>query len=82
MKLVTFETGGARHIGALLPGEREAVDFTAGDAAPYFRDMLALIDGGGAARPGARRGRCLARCRARGAHRRQGSRVAYSSAPL
>jgi 2-keto-4-pentenoate hydratase/2-oxohepta-3-ene-1,7-dioic acid hydratase in catechol pathway len=49
MKLVTFETGGARHIGALLPGEREAVDFTAGDAAPYFRDMLALIDGGAAA---------------------------------
>jgi 2-keto-4-pentenoate hydratase/2-oxohepta-3-ene-1,7-dioic acid hydratase in catechol pathway len=47
MKLVTFETAGERHIGALLPGEREAVDFTAADAAPYFRDMLALIDSGG-----------------------------------
>ena len=33
MKLVTFETGGARHIGALLPGELEAVDFTAADTA-------------------------------------------------
>jgi 2-keto-4-pentenoate hydratase/2-oxohepta-3-ene-1,7-dioic acid hydratase in catechol pathway len=49
MKLVTFETAGERHIGALLPGEREAVDFTAADAPPYFRDMLALIDGGGTA---------------------------------
>jgi 2-keto-4-pentenoate hydratase/2-oxohepta-3-ene-1,7-dioic acid hydratase in catechol pathway len=55
MKLVTFETGGARHIGALLPGGREAVDFTAGDAAPYFRDMLALIDGGAAALEHAKR---------------------------
>jgi 2-keto-4-pentenoate hydratase/2-oxohepta-3-ene-1,7-dioic acid hydratase in catechol pathway len=55
MKLITFETAGARHIGALLPGEREAVDFTAGDGAPYFRDMLALIDGGGAALEHARR---------------------------
>ena len=49
MKLVTFETEGARHIGALLPGEREIADFTAGDGAPQFRDMLALIDGGAAA---------------------------------
>lgn len=49
MKLITFETGGARHIGAVLPSEREAVDFTASDAAPHFRDMLALIDGGAAA---------------------------------
>ncbi len=55
MKLVTFETQGARHIGALLPGEREAVDLTAGDTAPYFRDMLALIDGGNAALDHARR---------------------------
>jgi 2-keto-4-pentenoate hydratase/2-oxohepta-3-ene-1,7-dioic acid hydratase in catechol pathway len=55
MKLVTFELEGARHIGALLPGEREAVDFTAADAAPYFRDMLALIDGGDAALDHARR---------------------------
>jgi 2-keto-4-pentenoate hydratase/2-oxohepta-3-ene-1,7-dioic acid hydratase in catechol pathway len=55
MKLVTFETKGARHIGALLPGERDAVDFTASDAAPYFRDMLALIDGGKAALDAARR---------------------------
>ncbi len=55
MKLVTFETAGARHIGALLPGEREAVDFTAADGAPIFRDMLALIDGGAAALDHARR---------------------------
>jgi 2-keto-4-pentenoate hydratase/2-oxohepta-3-ene-1,7-dioic acid hydratase in catechol pathway len=55
MKLVTFELEGARHIGALLPGEREAVDFTAADAALYFRDMLALIDGGDAALDHARR---------------------------
>jgi len=55
MKLVTFEIGGARHIGALLPGEREAVDLTGSDAAPYFRDMLALIDGGAAALEHARR---------------------------
>jgi 2-keto-4-pentenoate hydratase/2-oxohepta-3-ene-1,7-dioic acid hydratase in catechol pathway len=46
MKLITFATGGVPHIGALLPGEQEAVDFTAADGAPYFRDMLALIDGG------------------------------------
>lgn len=46
MKLVSFETkNGERHIGALLPGEREIVDFTASDGAPHFRDMLALIDG-------------------------------------
>jgi len=49
MKLVTFETRGARHIGALLSGEREVVDFTASNTAPYFRDMLALIDSGAAA---------------------------------
>jgi 2-keto-4-pentenoate hydratase/2-oxohepta-3-ene-1,7-dioic acid hydratase in catechol pathway len=50
MKLVTFETRqGERHIGALLPDGNGAVDFTAGDAAPHFRDMLALIDGGAAA---------------------------------
>src|SRR5208282_2023701 len=49
MKLVTFETDDTRHIGALLPGEREAVDLTASDGAPHFRDMLALIDGGAAA---------------------------------
>ncbi|MGO8917525.1 MAG: fumarylacetoacetate hydrolase family protein [Stellaceae bacterium] len=49
MKLVTFETAGVRHIGALLQGEREAVDFTASDPAPHFRDMLALIDRGPAA---------------------------------
>jgi 2-keto-4-pentenoate hydratase/2-oxohepta-3-ene-1,7-dioic acid hydratase in catechol pathway len=55
MKLITFETKGARHIGALLPGEREAVDLTASDPAPYFRDMLALIDGGAPALEHARR---------------------------
>lgn len=46
MKLVSFESKGARHIGALLPGESEVVDFTARDPAPWFRDMLSLIDGG------------------------------------
>jgi murein DD-endopeptidase MepM/ murein hydrolase activator NlpD len=55
MKLVTFETAGAWHIGALLPGEREVVDLTTADPAPYFRDMLALIDGGAAALDHARR---------------------------
>ena len=49
MKLVTFEIGDARHIGALLPDELATVDFTAADTAPCFRDMLALIDGGAAA---------------------------------
>jgi 2-keto-4-pentenoate hydratase/2-oxohepta-3-ene-1,7-dioic acid hydratase in catechol pathway len=49
MKLVTFETGGARHIGAVLEGGRIA-DFTAAAPShPAFRDMLALIDGGEAA---------------------------------
>ena len=47
MKLTTFETAhGARHIGALLPGGTELVDFTAADARPWFRSMLDLIDGG------------------------------------
>ena len=55
MKLITFETEGERHIGALLPGESEAVDFTASDGARYFRDMLALIDGGATALDHARR---------------------------
>ena len=50
MKLITFELpDGARHIGALLPGETRLVDFTASDPAPAMRDMLALIDGGDAA---------------------------------
>jgi 2-keto-4-pentenoate hydratase/2-oxohepta-3-ene-1,7-dioic acid hydratase in catechol pathway len=55
MKLVTFEAEGSRHIGALLPGERAVADFTASDAAPHFRDMLALIDGGPGALDEARR---------------------------
>lgn len=46
MKLVTFETGSARHIGAVLPGETTVSDFTAASDAGHFRDMLALIDGG------------------------------------
>ena len=47
MKLVTFQTpGGAEHIGALLEDARTIADFTASDSAPWFRDMLALIDGG------------------------------------
>ena len=47
MKLVTFDLAtGARHIGALLPGESRIVDFTAGTSAAWARDMLALIDGG------------------------------------
>ena len=59
MKLVTFETAaGGQRIGALLPGEARVVDFAASDAAPYFRDMLALIDGGEVALEHARR--CVA----------------------
>jgi 2-keto-4-pentenoate hydratase/2-oxohepta-3-ene-1,7-dioic acid hydratase in catechol pathway len=46
MKLVTFESGDARHIGAVLPGETTISDFTAASDALHFRDMLALIDGG------------------------------------
>jgi 2-keto-4-pentenoate hydratase/2-oxohepta-3-ene-1,7-dioic acid hydratase in catechol pathway len=55
MKLVTFiAPEGAQHVGALLPGEDALVDFTASDASPQFRDMLALIDGGAAALDAAR----------------------------
>lgn len=46
MKLVTFETHSGQHIGALLADEQTIVDFSASDAAPYFRDMLALIRAG------------------------------------
>jgi 2-keto-4-pentenoate hydratase/2-oxohepta-3-ene-1,7-dioic acid hydratase in catechol pathway len=46
MKLVTFEAEGARHIGAVLPGETTLSDFTAASGADHFGDMLALIDGG------------------------------------
>jgi len=50
MKLVTFETNGARHIGAVLDDARTISDFTAAvPSAAYFRDMLALIDGGSTA---------------------------------
>ena len=48
MKLVTFETGGAQHIGAVMADGKTIADFTA-SSAPHFRDMLALIDGGAAA---------------------------------
>ncbi len=47
MKLSTFiAPNGAEHIGALLPDGQRIADFTASDASPYFRDMLALIDAG------------------------------------
>ena len=49
MKLVTFETNGARHIGAVLADGATIADFTAASSAPHFADMLALIDGGEAA---------------------------------
>ena len=49
MKLTTFETNGARHIGAMLGDGKTIADFTAASTAPHFRDMLALIDGGAAA---------------------------------
>jgi 2-keto-4-pentenoate hydratase/2-oxohepta-3-ene-1,7-dioic acid hydratase in catechol pathway len=50
MKLVTFEVNGARHIGSILADGNTIADFTASaPAAPHFRDMLALIDGGAAA---------------------------------
>lgn len=55
MKLCTFiAPDGSQHIGALLPGEVTLVDFTASDANPHFRDMLALIDGGAPALESAR----------------------------
>ena len=58
MKLVTFETqSGETHIGAMTADLAGIVDFTASDAAPTFRDMLALIDGG---EPGMDRARKLA----------------------
>lgn len=46
MKLVTFRTGAAEHIGALLDDGRTLADFTASAEAPWARDMLSLIDGG------------------------------------
>jgi len=51
MKLVTFslldgDTDGSYHIGAMLPGEQQLVDFTAASKEPAMRSMLALIDGG------------------------------------
>jgi hypothetical protein len=49
MKLVTFESSRAHHIGAVLADGRSIADFTASSPAPHFRDMLALIDGGAAA---------------------------------
>jgi 2-keto-4-pentenoate hydratase/2-oxohepta-3-ene-1,7-dioic acid hydratase in catechol pathway len=49
MKLVTFETAGSRHIGAVLDDGKTLSDFTAADGAPYLREMLTLIDGGAAA---------------------------------
>jgi 2-keto-4-pentenoate hydratase/2-oxohepta-3-ene-1,7-dioic acid hydratase in catechol pathway len=50
VKLVTFETNGARHIGAMVNDARTISDFTAAaPSARHFSDMLALIDGGAAA---------------------------------
>lgn len=47
MKLVTFvASDGAPHIGALTDDLAGIVDFTRSDPSPWFRDMLALIDGG------------------------------------
>ena len=47
MKLVTFLTpANEQHIGALANDDALIVDFTGTDAAPHFRDMLSLIDGG------------------------------------
>ncbi len=41
MKLVTFETkSGDQHIGALLDGEDQVVDFTASATDPPLRNML------------------------------------------
>jgi 2-keto-4-pentenoate hydratase/2-oxohepta-3-ene-1,7-dioic acid hydratase in catechol pathway len=55
MKLCTFDLpDGRRHIGAMLEGEQSLVDLTASSAAPAFKDMLALIDGGPAASDEAR----------------------------
>lgn len=49
MKLITFDTSGEQHVGALLDDLQTVVDLTASDAAPHYRTMLALIDGGDAA---------------------------------
>lgn len=50
MKLVTFDLADqSRHIGAMLDGENSIVDFTATSKSPSMQNMLALIDGGGAA---------------------------------
>ncbi len=47
MRLVTFVApGGAEHVGAVIAGGARIADFTAADASPAFRDMLALIDAG------------------------------------
>lgn len=47
MKLVTFITpDGSTHIGAVRTADASVADFTAGDSAGPFRDMLALIDAG------------------------------------
>jgi 2-keto-4-pentenoate hydratase/2-oxohepta-3-ene-1,7-dioic acid hydratase in catechol pathway len=47
MKLITFEfVDGRRHLGAILTDGLRLVDFTASSPAPWFRDMLGLIDGG------------------------------------
>lgn len=49
MKLITFDTSGQQHVGALLDDLQTVVDLTASDPGPHFRTMLDLIDGGEAA---------------------------------
>lgn len=50
MKLATFDLpDGSRHIGAVLDGGQQLVDFSASSKAPAMQTMLALIDGGAAA---------------------------------
>ena len=47
MKLITFDTkAGERHLGAVLPDAKSAVDFTGSSPEPWARSILALIDGG------------------------------------
>ena len=56
MKLITFELpDGSHHIGALMADSLHVVDFTASSALPWFRHMLALIDGEDAAMEAAKR---------------------------
>lgn len=46
MKLVTYDAGGQRRVGALSPDEMRVFDLSAADPQAYFASMLALIEAG------------------------------------